>query len=382
MFPCSKLFRFWRWNMTSFRTGRSGRQGFTLVELLVVIAIIGILVGLLLPAVQQIREAARRTQCLNNLKQICLACHNYESAFKKLPPGWLTNADMNLNSALTSQMGTNFYILPYMEQQALADIVAQKRDMNVDTVNTVAGAPRYQVWWRTLPMSVANDAAGSLLNDMRPRLANFLCPSDDAQYDNQIEPTVASFTGTTVFNYNDLDGLTFYWGIFSDDWAAQCPAALGTPFKSTRSNYVSCAGELGMAKFSTAMAAWIAERDLYLGVMFERSKSRIEGIVDGSSNTIIYGEYTGGHRDPIKGIGRAFSGNFSYGGILTIFHGTSYNAIGNKDYYLFSSYHTGNLCNFGYGDGSIRSLNMRAIDGWRFVDVTSAGEASTVSVDN
>lgn len=81
------------------------RRGFTLVELLVVIAIIGILIALLLPAVQAAREAARRSQCLNNLKQVGLALHNYESTFKMLPPGEIRG----------SNVSTLALILPYVE---------------------------------------------------------------------------------------------------------------------------------------------------------------------------------------------------------------------------------------------------------------------------
>lgn len=94
------------------------KKGFTLVELLVVIAIIGVLVGLLLPAVQAAREAARRMQCSNNLKQIALACHNYESAFNKFPPSAIL--DLSLTStANNGSWGVHGRVLPQLEQSSL-----------------------------------------------------------------------------------------------------------------------------------------------------------------------------------------------------------------------------------------------------------------------
>jgi prepilin-type N-terminal cleavage/methylation domain-containing protein/prepilin-type processing-associated H-X9-DG protein len=104
--------------------GHKIRKGFTLVELLVVIAIIGILVGLLLPAVQAAREAARRMQCSNNLKQLGLALHNYESAFKRIPVAiWSENPLRNTNGT-SNRFDDDGYgwltsILPYVEQNAL-----------------------------------------------------------------------------------------------------------------------------------------------------------------------------------------------------------------------------------------------------------------------
>ena len=106
------------------------QRGFTLVELLVVIAIIGILIGMLLPAVQQVCEAARRTQCANQMRQLSLAMHNYESANQHFPAGntWrtkgLTTSDFEV---ISQRAGINWHaiILPFIEQDAMFTTVSE-----------------------------------------------------------------------------------------------------------------------------------------------------------------------------------------------------------------------------------------------------------------
>ncbi len=112
---------------------RSTRRGFTLIELLVVIAIIAILIGLLIPAVQKVRESAQRSQCMNNLKQIGLACHNYESSNGYLPPGSgpLANGAGSAPSLLS-------LVLPYVEQANLYNQFVFTADSNNSTANALA----------------------------------------------------------------------------------------------------------------------------------------------------------------------------------------------------------------------------------------------------
>src|SRR4051812_3878223 len=114
---------------SGFRRRQS--RGFTLIELLVVIAIIGVLIGLLLPAVQKVREAAARIQCVNNVKQIALAVHSYHDAMNVVPQLWM-QTPLNPDSATKATMNPRstgslfFWILPFIEQENLYNLAGNR----------------------------------------------------------------------------------------------------------------------------------------------------------------------------------------------------------------------------------------------------------------
>ncbi len=105
------------------KASKSRNRGFTLIELLVVIAIIAVLIALLLPAVQQAREAARRTQCKNNLKQLVLAIHNYHDTMNMMPIGSLSTAPSSGAGTVGSEATWALMILPYLEQAPLYNLI-------------------------------------------------------------------------------------------------------------------------------------------------------------------------------------------------------------------------------------------------------------------
>lgn len=177
-------------------TNWSNRAAFTLVELLVTIAIIGILIALLLPAVQSVREAARRTSCNNNLKQIGLAILNYESAFQSLPPGRLGCDDSGDTESLShcpaglspeEKCGSSGFVLllPELEQQQLYD----KLDVN-----------NGGLWNRDV-----DDLAWYWENDnkfwgVKQELATLWCPSEVSKRQSYVYAPVRAATASYAFS--------------------------------------------------------------------------------------------------------------------------------------------------------------------------------------
>jgi prepilin-type N-terminal cleavage/methylation domain-containing protein/prepilin-type processing-associated H-X9-DG protein len=327
------------------------RSAFTLIELLIVIAIIAILIGLLLPAVQKVREAANRLTCANNLKQLALAAHNYHDTNRGLPPGQLGMRPQNrdINGSTAQHVGALAYLLPYVEQ----DAIYKQITMNWDTSYDPNPPNNPWTWWNLQSPPAASNLHN--FNVARTKIRAFLCPSDDP-YSNSTEVITAVNTHCTPTACN-VQAQGF------DLFAFPAAKDLG------RTNYAGVAGLCGYSlDVGFGGNAMIHQ---YCGMMFNRSRTSLAQVAnrDGTSNTLMFGELLGGNS-----LGRDRAMAWFGVGMMSTYYGLPQQTNptpGAGDsvdgWYHFSSRHSG-IVQFAFADGSVRSLRRGDTDmltkGW------------------
>ena len=352
----------------------SNLRAFTLVELLVVIAIIGILIALLLPAVQAAREAARRMQCTNNLKQFGLALHNFHDAQRGVVPGWLA----------TSKTSGFPLLYPYMEQQANYDFLTSQ----VKNGESGIGIDREQNYWdnnANWNNGEAKKGLSSIPMFYCPsrRSPGNVCPSPPTPNLGEMAPGPQTDYAIVAIGVNIPGGDGFWWGCDGVYGHAAYRDAQRGPLRPAKLPTVASATSPSGYELSAANGNGWRPRDTF------------SWWADGTSNQIVLGEkhiplgklgmcegprsgdpdwYYHGDCGYFRTGGRCtapwarsfrlgFNGNFTSpsGRSLPLASAGDYKA-GTRDYapmqeYGFGSYHT-SVCNFLLGDGSVQAIGV------------------------
>jgi prepilin-type N-terminal cleavage/methylation domain-containing protein/prepilin-type processing-associated H-X9-DG protein len=364
------------------------RSGFTLIELLVVIAIIAVLIGLLLPAVQKVREAAARIQCSNNLKQIALAGHNYQDAYQQLP-----GYDTQFVSPLVK-------LLPYVEQDNQYKLFAFRPAPEGDGTS---GPNIFFIWFRD-PLNRPSTSATNSPVVPRPPvrygaegdLKVFTCPSarqpdTSATVIQAILPPPGDASTNTpnpvaFIDYNPAQGTP---GTF---WYSTLPGStiLG------HTNYLPSAGDPRTRIDRNSLTNPPGRVDAH-GLFYYKSKESLGRVPDGTSNTLMFVESAGGMAgwsdlsppgDVPRWTNQAWGGAIWYSstGICpnSRFANCTYNPTPpprSSPVFAAGSLHSGGICNVAMADGSVRGLNAPNIDSLSLAYLAGARDGEIQSPD-
>jgi prepilin-type N-terminal cleavage/methylation domain-containing protein len=354
-----------------FAVSRRCRSGFTLIELLVVIAIIGVLIALLLPAVQAARESARRTHCFNNLKQYGIATHNFHQTYGRLPPYWSENITTKFPDG-----GWIVQLLPYLEQQNAYDLVVSDKNGRMSRAGTVTTPPSADY---TPPSSINNGGGwqvqpGNPTNHMghtyEPPSSIWVGPPNTT-IPGTGTPAVISYDATGIFKITDLS--------FAAMHCPSDPSSVGPSKKIAFAapGYGGPALNWSLINYQANFLGWVQNASVMrIGVEWEVGGPPLTSanlpkldqnmgyrdITDGLSNTIMFAE---GMRFCDNTYRFAFWSKFSYRHSHNF--GVDWNGKGNT--FMFQSMPHRTRCNnwrvqglhFGtlgvcMFDGSVRSM--------------------------